>query len=718
MTRLARFVLRHRLAVVLFWLVTFLGGFGASAVITDRLSLDFSLPGQDGYETSKQIVETYGTESEYQYLLVIESQNGSRLDEAQTAAAFAAVQRDVPSVRLVDKAVSGGDPIFQTTDGNAQFAYAFLPRQQSWVIAEREPLKASLEANAPEGTTGTITGLAELATGGETESDSGVWVETALGGLGALAVLSFVFASVLALVPLFIAAVSILTTFLIVVGLTYLTDISAIVQYLIALVGLGVAVDYSLLVVSRWREERDHGRSNEEAVITSMQFAGHAVVFSGCTVAISLFALVILPVPFLQSIGLAGLLIPLISVATTVTLLPVLLSKIGPRVDWPKIRHENRASKFWTAWGKGIVRHRVLAALSAVVLLTLLIVPATTIKIGNASSESLAKSGPGFEASQALFQGGVPKGVLTPMEVLSSDDAAPAVVTEAKSIDGIATAFAETGPVGQRDGSALTLVIPEEETANATSTQPVKDLKNALEDLPGVVGVAGVGPGQLDFLNGVYGNFPLALAIILLVTYVLLARAFRSLLLPLKAVILNIASLVATYGALVLFWQNGYGSEAIYGIEPTGAITFWIPIMVFAFLFGLSMDYEVFILSRIREEWDRTHNTAQAVIVGTGRTGRLVTSAALILFLAFVALGAAPGTDTKLMATGLGFGILLDATIVRMLLVPALVSVFGKWNWYLPNGVAKLLRVEPSPLQPDVQPSLDIREGHPELIKQ
>jgi RND superfamily putative drug exporter len=177
--------------------------------------------------------------------------------------------------------------------------------------------------------------------------------------------------------------------------------------------------------------------------------------------------------------------------------------------------------------------------------------------------------------------------------------------------------------------------------------------------------------------------------LIVLVTYILLIRAFRSVLLPLKAVVFNLFSLVATFGGLVLFWQNGYGSEQIYGIEATGAINFWMPLMIFAFLYGLSMDYEVFILARIREEYDASGDTNTAIIEGVGRTGRLVTSAALILFLAFFSLSMGPQTDLKLFATGLGFGILLDATVVRMLLVPAMVSLFGNWNWYLPDRVRR-----------------------------
>ena len=169
-------------------------------------------------------------------------------------------------------------------------------------------------------------------------------------------------------------------------------------------------------------------------------------------------------------------------------------------------------------------------------------------------------------------------------------------------------------------------------------------------------------------------------------------------------------SVAATFGATVLFWQDGHGSDAIFGIAPTGAVTFWLPVLIFAFLFGLSMDYEVFILSRMREEYDKTGSTRHAVVEGLGRTGRLVTCAALILFLAFMALASAPGTDIKVLATALGVGILLDATIVRALLVPALVSLFGRWNWWLPSWLARPLRVEASPLVDEVAPPLESRE--------
>jgi RND superfamily putative drug exporter len=244
-------------------------------------------------------------------------------------------------------------------------------------------------------------------------------------------------------------------------------------------------------------------------------------------------------------------------------------------------------------------------------------------------------------------------------------------------------------------------VIPDAETVDSTSIDVVDDVRAAVESATdGEVLVTGAGPVVEDYFGAVYDNFPYVLLLIAAVTFLLLVRTFRSVLLPLKAVLLNLVSLAAVFGAVTYFWQEGNGSQALFGVSETGAITFWLPVVIFAFLFGLSMDYEVFILARMREEYDATGSTSEAVVIGLGRTGRLVTSAALILFFAFSALASSPGTDIKVLGTALGVGILIDATIVRALLVPALVSVLGRWNWWLPGWLAVVLRVAPSPLVP------------------
>jgi RND superfamily putative drug exporter len=693
---LARLVLRHRLVVVVGWLVVMVAGGAVASTVTDRLTFDFSLPGQPGYEAEQELIATFGTSTADTLVPVLTVPAGSTVEEraADIAGVFDAVRAAVPQARLVDQA-STGDPRFVTDDGRSAFALVQGPLPQGFgpgIEAQVQPVFE--QAAAAAGLDTGLTSYVLLSAGGDTEGPS-VLAETLFGAVGALAVLVFVFASFLALVPLLIAAVSILTTFLLVLGLTYLTDVSFVVQFLIALVGLGVAIDYSLLLVSRWREERAHGHDNDEAVVIAVQTAGHAVLASGVTVAISLLALIIVPVPFLRSMGLGGMLIPLVSVAVVLTLLPALLSKIGPRVDWPRIRHDAVAARGWSAWARLIVRRRWIATGVAVLVLAVIIAPVTGLKIGQASSESLARSGPAFDALQTLEQGGVGSGVLTPIALLVPDDQADAAIAAAGDVDGVRMAVAG----GSRDGTTVVDVVPVDETVDSASITVVDDVRTAVEDATdGSVGVAGTGAIVQDYFRAVYDNFPYVLALIAAITFVLLVRTFRSLLLPIKAVLLNLVSLAAVFGAVTWFWQEGHGSEAVFGISATGAITFWLPVIIFAFLFGLSMDYEVFILARMREEYDATGSTRAAVVTGLGRTGRLVTSAALILFFSFAALASSPGTDIKVLGTALGVGILIDATLIRALLVPALVSLLGRWNWWLPGGLARVLRVRPSPV--------------------
>jgi RND superfamily putative drug exporter len=241
-------------------------------------------------------------------------------------------------------------------------------------------------------------------------------------------------------------------------------------------------------------------------------------------------------------------------------------------------------------------------------------------------------------------------------------------------------------------------VLPIAEGSLGAGQDTVRAVRAAIGSNPSVIGVDGGGAQLIDFDNAVYGNFPLMLAVIAIATFLLLARAFRSVVLALKAVVFNLVSLAAAYGALTFIWQQGHGSEALWGIPASGAITMWVPLMVFAFLFGLSMDYEVFIIARIREAYDNTGSARAAVIEGVGRTGRLVTSAALILMLTFLSMSSGPETDIKILATGLGAGILVDAVVVRALMVPAMVALFGRWNWWMPVWLARILRIPAVPM--------------------
>jgi putative drug exporter of the RND superfamily len=698
MERLARTVMHHRRWVSGFWLVLFLAGMFSASQLSDRLTLDFSLPGQPGDTAERQLTENYGVSSFDTLVAVVTVPQGQKVTDDLEAVngIFTAAQKAAPGTRMTSFD-STGDDGFISEDGRTTYALIQGPLPQSFGPGIEVKIEPALTAAAGQaGFESGLTSYGLLSAGGDTEGPS-VLYETLLGATGALLVLLFVFASFLALLPLLIAAVSILTTFLLVLGLTTFSDVSFVVQFLISLIGLGVAIDYSLLVVSRWREERAHGRSNEDAVIVAMKTAGHSVFASGVTVAISLVALLVVPVPFLRSMGIGGMLIPLVSVAVVLTLLPALLSSIGPRIDWPRIRHEGTASRGWTAWARLIVRRRFVAAGAALIILAVLIVPVFSLKIGTSGIDSLARSGPPFDTLATLTDSGVGQGVLTPVVVLVPAAEAEAAAAAAGKVDGVQLAV-----VGSKESDLAVIdVLPVDETVDSSGNEVVDGIRTAVEDaVEGPVGVTGAGATVEDYFSAVYDRFPYVLALIAIITFILLVRTFRSILLPIKAVLLNLVSLAAVFGSVVFFWQMGHGSDLIFNTSPTGAITFWLPVLIFAFLFGLSMDYEVFILARMREEYDDTGDTSTAVITGLGRTGRLVTSAALILFFAFAALASAPGTDIKVLGTALGVGILIDATVVRALLVPALVSLFGRWNWWLPDGLAKILRVEPSPLAP------------------
>ncbi len=701
MEGLTRWILAHRRLIVVFWLLVTFVGIATAGAATKAMNQKFSVPGREGWETNLKIAQNYkGTGGNSAPLMPVvtvpagQTVAGHRADVARLEQRVA---RALPGSRVAGYG-STGDRGFVSKDGRTTFVIAYAPPDPDQPFGDNPKAEKRLRAQLQGATIGGapvhLSGFDALAGSSGGGDGPGVLVEALLGGVGALLVLAFVFGSLLAFVPLLMAVPAIMTSFLAAYGLTQVTGISPIVQFLIALIGLGVAIDYSLIIVVRWREELAHGATGDEAIVRSMATAGRAVVFSGTTVAIGLLALVVLPLPFLRSVGYGGMLIPFISVLVALTLLPVVLHSFGPKLDWPHRRTDDKASRGWTRWAQGVVRHRWLAASGAILILAALVLAATNMHPGVSNADTIAKSGDAKQGLVALEKSGIGSGALTPYEILVRGGSPDAVAAAVARVDGI---HGVSAPAAWRaNGTAVVAAFPTPDGSTQASRDLVDKVRTAVRGADPTAGVGGEVAQNADFIDAVYGNFPLMIALITVITFVLLARAFRSLLLPLKAVILNIISVAAAWGVLELVWQQGHGSSFIWGIAATGSITAWIPLMVFAFLFGLSMDYEVFILARMREEYDNGASTDEAVIRGIGRTGRLVTSAALILFLAFMSLASGPETDIKVLATGLAAGILLDATVIRALLVPALVSLFGRWNWWLPAWPARLLRVQPS----------------------
>jgi RND superfamily putative drug exporter len=701
MATLTRWVLGHKKLVTGLWVALAVAGVAAMGPADRSFEQQFNIPGKEAFVANSRIVETYGSGGDAAPLVpVVSLPEGKTVDSpdvrAELAAALQEIEAAVPDSRVASYA-STQDRTFVSQDGRTTFALVYIRGRggidpgQVEARAAQQAVEGMTVGGAPVQVTGLDALRAAAVDGGEGEGAS-LAIEAAIAGGGALLVLAFVFASWMAIVPLLMAVVAIPTTFLAVWPLASVTDVSVIVKVLIALVGLAIAIDYALLVVVRWREERQRGASRDGAVVAAMEHAGKAVVFSGTTVAISLLALVALPVPFLRSIGIAGMLIPLVSVAVAVTLLPVVLATIGPRLDRRHARREDRASRGWSAWARFVVRHRWSAAILSTAVLAGLVVAASSIQLGNPQAESLAQAGPARAALDQLERSGIGTGPLSPFDTLVSSGRPVSVVATLEDVEGVRGAIAPAD--WRREGMSLISVIP---TADGNSPAGRDTLDRIRAATGSDVVTGGEAAQSADFLDSVYGNFPLVIALIAGLTFLLLARAFRSLIIPLKAVLLNLLSVGAAWGLIVIVWQHGWGSDAIWGIEATGSINVEMPVVVFAFLFGISMDYQVFILSRMREAFDRTGSTETAVVEGIGRTGRLVTSAALILGLAFVAMSASPGTEAKMFATALGGGILLDATLIRGVLAPAIVALLGRWNWWLPRRAARALRLAPKP---------------------
>jgi RND superfamily putative drug exporter len=705
LSSLTRWVLAHKRTVVLSWIVLTIAGIAAAGPASEALDQEFSVPKKEGWETNVAIAEQYnGTGGDSAPLVPVTTlPDGESIDSPAVKADLVELDKRLrealPGARIASYA-STGDDAFLSDDGRTTFALAYPPPDPGSQFGENPEAEKAASAAVKEVTVGGasvhLTGFDALQQESGGSEGPGVLLEAVLGGLGALVVLAFVFASFLALVPIGMAIVSIMTTFLLLLGLTEITDVSPIVQFLVALVGLGVAIDYSLLVVSRWREERSHGHEGDEAVQRAMETAGRAVVFSGITVAIGLFALIALPLPFLRSMGYGGMLIPLVSTVVAVTLLPVILSKAGARLDWPHRRTDDKASRAWTRWAEAVSRRRWLGAGAGIAVVLALAFAATNMQLGTSDADTIAKQGDAKVGLTALEDAGIGEGSILPHEILVGKGTDPdQVAADLDEVKGLQGAVApQDGWANDRTAIVEAIPVPDSGTSEGGATlDSVRDTAHAAGP---DVRVGGGPAANDDFIEAVYGSFPLMIALIAITTFILLARAFRSLLLPLKAIVLNVLSVAAAWGVVVLVWQQGIGSEAIWDIQATGSLPSWIPLIVFAFLFGLSMDYEVFILSRMREEYDRDGHTDRAVVAGLARTGRLVTAGSLILFLAFIALASSPGTDMKMLATGLAAGILLDATVIRALIVPAVISLMGRWNWWLPHWPARLLRVEPS----------------------
>jgi RND superfamily putative drug exporter len=713
---LARFVIRHRRLVVGTWIGLTLVGIVAASKLSDRWFQSFSIPGFSAYEANQRTLKTFGSGEQAPLIVVASTRNGDVTEVPNLNRAIDATANVIRGSRVGSWFATHND-MYLSKDRRTMVATIYPPGNASFSsVPPIAQARAALKKVTPGGVTTHLTGRDAIFQSQGGSTGPGVLTETLLGAVGALVILLFVFGTLPAVaMPLAMAAASILTTFACVYVLTYITDVSIIVQFLVALVGLGVAIDYALLMIFRFREELAHGRESDDALVETMTHAGRSVIVSGSTVAIGLLSMVILPLPFIRSIGLGGMLIPAVSVIASITLLPALLSLLGPKINslrlMPRrfVRPPDYEAGFWGRWARLVTRRPLPVFLVGAVIVTLVVLPAFHINPSDAELKNEPANGDAAAGQLAIRAAGISDGVYLPHVVLVEHGATPASL--AKTADAVARTPGIVGasapPAWRKGGDGLVEAFGSVDGNARAARDTISTLRHDVlprvqSELPNGerVTLGGTPAETRDFISAVYGKFPYVLLFVLTLTFVLLMRAFRSVVLPLKAVILNLVSLGAAYGIVVFIFQDGHGSEAIWNIHATDAVISWIPLMIFAFLYGISMDYEVFMLTRMREAYDETRNTAASIELGLARTGKLVTSAALVLMFAFFSLSTGPGPDIKQFAIGLAAGIVFDATVIRALLVPSTMQLLGRWNWWLPSWTARLLRTRPSPLQP------------------
>ena len=720
MERWTRLVLRFRWPILVGWLVVLLAGGFAFTRLSSLLSNEFSVPGTDS-ERARTILERhFGDRSDGAFTVVF------RVRDTLGRGTYVRLQRDldraaraVPDARPRRLAPAGrhilyGDVVstlrLAKAKGYTDDLYRALPHTggvESYVTGQAA-IQHDLDPIFAK----------DLRKGEFIALPIAVLVLFAVFGLSVAVTMPFIFAACTVMATL--GGVYIYAHFL--TTATYVTN-------LVFLIGLGIAIDYSLLVIYRFREELTRGGDVEAAIVRTMQTAGRAVVFSGATVAIGLALLLFMPLPFMRSIGVGGFLIPLASIAAAVTLQPALLSLLGRRgvariaVLPQRFRRREADTGFWHRLAGAIMR-RPLAFLGVgAALLVAAAIPAFGLRLTPGSASGIPQFpqsvrgfdllkhsiGPGaISPTQVVVDAGRQGGVHVP-DVQAAIGRLAARIGADREIASVRVA--ERPPFVDPSGRYEELIVAGRDEYGSEAAQSfVHRLRGRLVPaarFPTDARVlAGGGPPQgVDFLDRAYRYFPWLVAAVLVLTYVLLMRAFRSVLLPLKAVLLNLLSVAASYGMLVVVFKWGIG-RSVLGLYEIGQVEGWIPIFLFAMLFGLSMDYEVFLVTRMREEWDQGRDNRDAVGYGLERTGRIVTAAAIVMVAAFSGFVAGRIVGLQEFGIGLAVAIFVDATLVRAVLVPSLMALFGRYNWWLPGSLARVVRVPESPLEQRRRPAL------------
>ncbi len=727
--RLGRFAVRRRRAVLVGTVIGVIlaGAFGGS-VVKNLSNGGFTDPSSDSQRADDILADSFhgGVPN---FVLLVNARDGNVDDPAVAQAGAALTQRlaKEPGIEASFSYWTLGSPApLRSTDSTEALVLARIEGDPDEVRDRVKELSPTYTITDPVITV-RVGGQAEIFRQVGTQVEDDLRKAETITFPVVLILLILVFGSVVAAgLPLATGAIAVVGTLLVLQVIAALTDVSIFSLNLTTALGIGLGIDYSLFMVSRYREETRHGLASDDAVVRAVQTAGRTVLFSGLTVAISMAALLVFPLFFLRSFAYAGIAVVALALIGALLFLPALLAALGPRVDKLTLwRHEPKevGEGMWHRIAMFVMRRPIPIAAGVVALLVVLGAPFLGVHFGLPDDRVLPATATSRQVQQEI-RTNFSSEEASALSVVAPDAGAPSEALNAKvggyaatlsGLPGVARVDAVSGsyvkgqqvappsPASQRfqgpTGTWLS-VVPAIEPISAQGEQLVHDIRSTPAPFATLVG--GPSAQLVDSKASIFGRLPLALGIIALVTFVVLFLMTGSVIVPLKALVLNVLSLSATFGALVFIFQEGHLANLLH-FTSTGTLDSSMPVLMFCIAFGLSMDYEVFLLSRIKEEHDRTGDNMTSVAVGLERSGRIVTAAAAILSVVFIAFATSEVTFIKMFGVGMALAVIVDATLVRGALVPAFMRLAGNANWWAPRPLRRLYErfgiseAEPSP---------------------
>jgi putative drug exporter of the RND superfamily len=715
--RLAGVAFRRRGRVVLAWIAGLILAIGLSAAFAGEFAADYAAPGSDSAQAQQLLAERFPSQSGDAIDVVVRADAGADDPATQTAVAdLLAVLADEPHVVAAEDPYATPGAI--SADGRTLLAHLRLDvaNPVDMPIADTEQLlEVAAEAERP-GLQVALGGQAvQLAEQGEIGSEG-------IGLAAAAIILLLTFGSVVAAgLPLMIAVAGLAVSSALIGLVAAMVDVPDWSTSLAAMMVIGIGIDYVLLMVTRFREWRAAGLDPEAATVATLDTAGRSVLVAGSTVVVSMLGLFAMGLSFMRGAALATIVGVLVVMIAAVTLFPALLGYFGRWIDRLRLPLGRRRpmqvaagghvlpSRGWVRWSRLVDRHSVIAAVVGVVVLIALAAPFLGVRFGFPDAGNDVEERSTRQAYDMVSEGfgAGANGPLVLVADVSDGDASAltALIDGVTAISGVAAVTpAQLNPAGD---AALLTVIPTTGPQDDATEDLVRTLRDdvvpaATEGTGLTVHVGGMTAMAIDSTDNIAQRLPLLIGGVVALSMLLLLVSFRSIAIPVTAALMNLLSVAAAYGVVALFLQGGWAGQLI-GIDTETPMPAFIPVLMFAVLFGLSMDYEVFLLSRMRESWLRTRANSQAIVDGLAGTGRVITAAAAIMVAVFAAFVPSPEVFLKVIGVGMAAAILVDATVVRMLLVPAIMHLLGRGNWWLPRWLDNRL------------PQLHV-EGRPEVF--